>query len=67
MDEETFKMIYGGIKAYVMFLIDCFQKKSKKDDFILEKDYFYLAKFSLCNCILLNIKEENMVYPMQNY
>ena len=58
MDEETFKMIYGGIKAYVMFLIDCFQKKSKKDDFILEKDYFYLAKFSLCNCILLNIKEE---------
>ena len=40
MDEETFKMIYGGIKAYVMFLIDCFQKNLKKTILFLKKIIF---------------------------
>lgn len=67
MDEETFKMIYSGIKVYVMFLVDCFQGVSKKDELILKKEYYYLAKFSLCNCILLNIKEELLDNTKDNF
>ena len=41
MDVNTFFLLYGGIKAYTMFLSDCFMGNSKVSDFILKEDYFY--------------------------
>lgn len=58
MDVNTFFLLYGGIKAYTMFLSDCFMGNSKVSDFILKEDYFYMAKFSLAMCSLFVVKEE---------
>lgn len=56
MDINTFFLLYGGIKAYTMFLSDCFMGNSKVSDFILKEDYFYMAKFSLAMCSLFVVK-----------
>lgn len=58
MDVNTFFLLYGGIKAYTMFLTDCFMGNSKVNDFILQEDFFYMAKFSLAMCSLFVVKEE---------
>lgn len=67
MDVKTFLLLYGGIKTYTMFLSDCFMGKSEVHDFILQKDYFYMAKFSLAICCLLVVKEELIEGSKNNF
>ena len=67
MDIKTFLLLYGGIKTYTMFLSDCFMGKSEVHDFILQKDYFYMAKFSLAICCLLVVKEELIEGSKNNF
>lgn len=57
MDINTFFLLYGGIKAYTMFLSECFMGSSKVSDFILKEDYFYMAKFSLAMCSYLLLRK----------
>ncbi len=67
MDVNTFFLLYGGIKAYTMFLSDCFMGNSKVSDFILKEDYFYMAKFSLAMCSLFVVKEELIEGSKNNF
>ncbi len=67
MDVKTFLLLYGGIKTYTMFLSDCFMGKSEVHNFILQKDYFYMAKFSLAICCLLVVKEELIEGSKNNF
>ena len=67
MDVNTFFLLYGGIKAYTMFLTDCFMGNSKVNDFILQEDFFYMAKFSLAMCSLFVVKEELIEGSKNNF
>lgn len=67
MDVNTFFLLYGGIKAYTMFLTDCFMGNSKVNDFILQEDFFYMAKFSLVMCSLFVVKEELIEGSKNNF
>lgn len=67
MDINTFFLLYGGIKAYTMFLSECFMGSSKVSDFILKEDYFYMAKFSLAMCSLFVVKEELIEGSKNNF
>lgn len=67
MDINTFLLLYGGIKAYTMFLSDCFMNKSKINDYILQDDFFQMAKFSFAICCLLLVKEELIEGSKNNF
>ena len=67
MDVNTFFLLFGGIKAYAMFLADCFMGQKKVSDFILQENFFYMAKFSLAICCLLVVKDELIEGSKNNF
>lgn len=58
MDTETFKILYSGSLAYTMFITNILIPNGEKYDYILEKEYYNAANFSLVGCILLATKED---------
>lgn len=58
MDTETFKILYSGSLAYTMFITNILIPNGEKYDYILEKEYYNAANFSLVGCVLLATKED---------